>query len=82
MWPIYRAVLEREFASKLAEADAERLAKLLHPLTSAAPAVPTPLMGKGPEIGEEGESAGLRQGREALKEEAAWRRLADCPSRS
>ena len=35
MWPIYRAVLEREFASKVAEGDAERLAKLLHPLTSA-----------------------------------------------
>ncbi len=38
MWPIYRSVLEREFASKLAEGDAERLAKLLHPLTSATPA--------------------------------------------
>jgi DNA-binding MarR family transcriptional regulator len=38
MWPIYRSVLEREFASKLAEGDAERLAKLLHPLTSANPA--------------------------------------------
>ena len=39
MWPIYRSVLEREFASKLAEGDAERLAKVLHPLTSATPAV-------------------------------------------
>jgi DNA-binding MarR family transcriptional regulator len=38
MWPIYRSVLEREFASKLAESDAERLANLLHPLTSATPA--------------------------------------------
>jgi DNA-binding MarR family transcriptional regulator len=38
MWPIYRSVLEREFASKLGESDAERLAKLLHPLTSATPA--------------------------------------------
>jgi DNA-binding MarR family transcriptional regulator len=38
MWPIYRSVLEREFASKLAESDAERLAKLLHSLTSATPA--------------------------------------------
>jgi len=38
MWPIYRSVLEREFASKLAEGDAERLAKLLHPRTSATPA--------------------------------------------
>ena len=37
MWPIYRGVLEREFATKLAEGDAERLAKLLHPLTSATP---------------------------------------------
>lgn len=37
MWPIYRGVLEREFASKLAEGDAERLAKLLHSLTSATP---------------------------------------------
>jgi DNA-binding MarR family transcriptional regulator len=38
MWPIYRSVLEREFASKLAEGEAERVAKLLHPLTSANPA--------------------------------------------
>ena len=38
MWPIYRSVLEREFVSKLAEGDAARLAKLLHPLTSATPA--------------------------------------------
>ena len=38
MWPIYRGVLEREFASKLAEGDAERLAKLLHPLASETPA--------------------------------------------
>jgi hypothetical protein len=38
MWPIYRGVLEREFVSKLAEGDAARLAKLLHPLTSATPA--------------------------------------------
>jgi len=38
MWPIYRSVLEREFVLKLAEGDAERLAKLLHPLTSATPA--------------------------------------------
>jgi hypothetical protein len=35
MWPVYRNVLEREFASKLAEGDAEPLAKLLQPLTSA-----------------------------------------------
>ena len=82
MWPIYRAVLEREFASKVGKTDAERLAKLLHPLTSAAPAVPAALMGKGPEIAEAGDSAGLRQRREAFKEEAAWRRLADRPSRS
>ena len=38
MWPIYRSVLEREFGSNLAEGDAERLAKLLHPLTAATPA--------------------------------------------
>jgi DNA-binding MarR family transcriptional regulator len=38
MWPIYRSALEREFASKLAEGDAERVAKLLHPLISATPA--------------------------------------------
>lgn len=39
MWPVYRAVLEREVASNLAEADAERLARLLQPLASTAPAV-------------------------------------------
>jgi DNA-binding MarR family transcriptional regulator len=38
MWPVYRSVLEREFAPKLAEGDAERLAKLLQPLTSTTPA--------------------------------------------
>jgi DNA-binding MarR family transcriptional regulator len=38
MWPIYRSVLEREFVLKLAEGDAERLAKLLDPLTSVTPA--------------------------------------------
>jgi DNA-binding MarR family transcriptional regulator len=37
MWPIYRAVLEREFASKIAEGDAQRLAKLLRPLASPTP---------------------------------------------
>jgi len=37
MWPIYRTVLEREFASKLAEGDAQRLAKLLRPLASPTP---------------------------------------------
>jgi DNA-binding MarR family transcriptional regulator len=41
MWPNYRSVLEREFAAKLAEGEAERLAKLLHPLTSANPATPS-----------------------------------------
>jgi DNA-binding MarR family transcriptional regulator len=39
IWPVYRAVLEREVASNLAEADAERLARLLQPLASTAPAV-------------------------------------------
>jgi DNA-binding MarR family transcriptional regulator len=40
MWPIYRSALEREFALKLAQVDAERLARLLQPLTSAIPAMP------------------------------------------
>jgi DNA-binding MarR family transcriptional regulator len=40
MWPIYRSVLEREFAAKLAEGEAECLAKFLQPLTSATPAMP------------------------------------------
>jgi hypothetical protein len=30
MWPVYRSVLEREFASRLSEVEAERLAELLH----------------------------------------------------
>ena len=29
MWPLYRSILEREFASKLGEAEAECIAKLL-----------------------------------------------------
>jgi DNA-binding MarR family transcriptional regulator len=41
MWPIYRRVLECELASKITEADAERLSKLLQPLTSATPAMPS-----------------------------------------
>ena len=45
MWPIYRGVLEREFASKLGESDAERLAKLLHPVASATPAATSVVSG-------------------------------------
>ena len=41
MWPIYRSVLEREFAAKLAEGGAERLAKVLQPLSSATPSMPS-----------------------------------------
>jgi DNA-binding MarR family transcriptional regulator len=44
MWPVYPSFLEREFASRLSEAEAKRLAELLHgqpgPLVQPPPRAP------------------------------------------
>ena len=42
IWPVYRSVLEREFALRLSEAEAQRLAELLHRLAGASGPTTTP----------------------------------------